>query len=321
MARKDAMNFGLLMVVQSLNDEYADMLQLYTTNIPILQSNIANIVHDPSQLGHLLSEMEELQGDQRFFSAAEFSALAFTIHKLADEAFELDLLAGHLEGNAYHQNESRQNKTYFKCRIMVVKLERTLYEMQTSVAEVAAKAANIIRTLENQLTELLLVVPQSIKTILQSLQEENALRNQIASLVRRCHNLSTRDASRSVLMQHIHMMQVGFLARVQDTQQRLNAIQGELAQSPAAESFIHINQALRRISEIRSTADSTISIIQSARENVNQLSQFPNQHYQYPAVSAEKFWNHTYRRVLLDLESRNANIVSCFHLHTSHIFF
>ncbi|GAA5799662.1 hypothetical protein HPULCUR_005078 [Helicostylum pulchrum] len=329
-ARRDALNFVLFMVIQWFNTQCVELFAYQTQQVPQIQIYLRRILHEMflmNQLRDLLQQTTNSLQQTTNSLQQTTNSLQQTTNSLQQEQIipnhqRLDELLVELNNNInsqegqleYEQQRTAQDNLSLHIHLVLLDLHPQFTDLRTVTARAAEAAENVKTTTEERLTALFNSVTENQQAALQNARNLRdlerkilALRGKLATILRE-QPLEQADNVRLRTIRQIQIAVLSSQAALQRMREQELRDQDFLNQNEIAQEYIRNTQILLQTIDIAENFTKNFQIVDSTLQQIVLALRDPEYNFIFPSVTDENFWSHVYRKVLADPENDNRRI-------------
>ncbi|KAI9260967.1 hypothetical protein EDC94DRAFT_659997 [Helicostylum pulchrum] len=309
-ARRDALNFVLFMVIQWFNTQCVELFAYQTQQVPQIQIYLRRILHET----FLMNQLRDLL--QQTTNSLQQEQIIPNHQRLDELLVELNNNINSQEGQLEcEQQRTAQDNLSLHIHLVLLDLHPQFTDLRTVTARAAEAAENVKATTEEQLTALFNSVTENQQAVLQNARNLRdlerkilVLRGKLATILR--EPLEQADNVRLRTIRQIQIEVLSSQAALQRMREQELRDQDFLNQNEIAQEYIRNTQILLQTIDIAENFTKSFQIVDSTLQQIVLALRDPEYNFIFPSVTDETFWSHVYRKVLADPENDNRRIVS-----------
>ncbi|GAA5804341.1 hypothetical protein HPULCUR_009829 [Helicostylum pulchrum] len=318
--RRDAVNLTLFIVIQFMITQQIEIRENYTRRITNIQRAAYQLVHDldfaqvqrvQEEINHnnVLNNVQN-QLDERITGIQPNVQLINTIVEEIQDCIALE-----------EPNYELLNDLHFAFTEAIATIVPLVTALQQFTAEVVQRITDIKNNLEGNLPDIMNMLPEQERTILQTVIETRALQVQsiqaqalLQSRMRNQRRSGISNAEALVEQQLATQIRV-YLMAVQSRLQRLEEYETQnqnfLEQNKHSQHYFLIYGTITRINAIISRYGQIFQQVEIIGQQLHLMAMAEQTNIMFPDITNVTFWSHVYRKVALD--PNDMNTIMNFH--------
>lgn len=333
--RRDAVNLTLFIVIQFMITQQIEIRENYTRRITNIQRAAYQLVHDLDFARQLQLDLENLNRNvevQRVQEEINHNNVLNNVQNQLDERITgiqpnvqlINTIVEEIQDciALEEPNYELLNDLHFAFTEAIATIVPLVTALQQFTAEVVQMITDIKNNLEGNLPDIMNMLPEQERTILQTVIEARALQVQsiqtqalLQSRMQNQRRSGISNAEALVEQQLATQIRV-YLMAVQSRLQRLEEYETQnqnfLEQNEHSQHYFLIYGTITRINAIISRYGQIFQQVEIIGQQLHLMTMAEQTSIMFPDITNVTFWSHVYRKVALDPNDMNAIMVSLF---------
>ncbi|GAA5800839.1 hypothetical protein HPULCUR_006278 [Helicostylum pulchrum] len=327
--RRDAVNLTLFIVIKFMITQQIEIRENYTRRITNIQRAAYQLVHDLDFARQLQLDLENLNRNvevQRVQEEINHNNVLNNVQNQLDERITgiqpnvqlINTIVEEIQDciALEEPNYELLNDLHFAFTEAIATIVPLVTALQQFTAEVVQMITDIKKNLEGNLPDIMNMLPEQERTILQTVIEARALQVQSiqtqALLQSRMQNQRRSGISNAEalveqqLATQIRVYLMAVLSRLQRLEEYETQNQNFLEQNEHSQHYFLIYGTITRINAIISRYGQIFQQVEIIGQQLHLMTMAEQTSIMFPDITNVTFWSHVYRKVALDPNDMNA---------------